>query len=113
MALPKARPEASQPPEGLAGITILRLAAAWAVAGNVPAAARAARVLRNSSRRTRPPSERTAWPMMLRAAVNQLSRCLGKLLILHCAPHETAAHRRRPVHADRAEPRAAAPGHGS
>jgi hypothetical protein len=45
------KPLVSQPPPGLAGIIILMLLAACAVMGKTPAAAKAAKDLRNVSRR--------------------------------------------------------------
>ncbi len=50
-ALPSARPVVSQPPPGLAGIIIFRLAAARAASGSVPATASAAMDFRKVSLR--------------------------------------------------------------
>ncbi len=75
-AAPRLRPVVSQPPPGLAGIISLRLGAAAAGKGSAPAAASAARDLRNSSRRMD-----VSWlewePMVDSTAVNPLSRNLG------------------------------------
>jgi len=50
-ALPKARPVVSQPPPGLAGIIIFKLAAASALKGKAPEASKAAQVFKKASRR--------------------------------------------------------------